>query len=102
MNNTEDKWPSVNLAYDFVKPSYDWLQNRLDAVNRRIEFLLTFSASITIAIPIFMKALFVDIHFDSFWFVFAIVIFIITAIVGIVGRIFGGLILVSPQKLYDK
>jgi hypothetical protein len=96
----EDKWPSVNLAYEFVKPSYDWLQNRLDAVNDRIEFLLTFSSSVTIAVPVFVKALFDDVHFGSFWFMAAIGIFVLIAIIGTLGRISSGLKLISPQKLY--
>ena len=98
----EDDWPSVQWAYEFVKPSYDWLQNRFDAVNRRIEFLLTFSSSITLATPVFIKALFTDVNFGSLWFKFAIGIFILTAAVGVWGRIYGGLKLVSLQKLYNE
>lgn len=102
VNNEESKYPSVDLAYEFVKPSYDWLQNRLDAVNGRIEFLLTFSSSITIAAPVFVKALFRDISFGSCWFVGAIVVFVLIALVGLMGRISSGLKLISPQKLYNK
>ena len=99
--SVENSWPSVGLAYDFVKPSYEWLQNRLDAVNSRIEFILTLSSSLTIAAPVFVKALFTDIYFGSCWFVAAIVVFIFTALIGLIGRTFSGLKLISPQKLYD-
>ncbi len=98
----ETQYPSMNLAYEFVKPSYDWLQNRLNAVNTRIEFLLTLSFSITVAIPIFMSALIDDIDFGAWWFVAIIVVFIIIALIGLVERMFGGIKLVSPQKLYDE
>lgn len=98
----ESQWPSVGLAYDFVKPSYDWLQNRLDAVNSRIEFLLTFASSITVAAPVFVKALFSDIGFESLWFYAAIVAFVFCAVVGIISRAHSDLKLVSPQKLWDK
>jgi len=98
----ENQWPSVGLAYDFVKPSYDWLQNRLDAVNTRIEFLLTFASSVTVAVPVFVKVLFSDIGFGSLWFIAAIVAFILCAIVGIMGRNYSDLMLISPQKLYEK
>jgi hypothetical protein len=98
----EDKWPSVHLAYEFVKPSYDWLQKRLDAVNARIEFLLTFSSSVTIAAPIFVKALYADVNFWSSWFIATLCIFVVIALVGLIGRMSGGLKLVSPQKLYDQ
>jgi hypothetical protein len=99
--SVEDSWPSVGLAYDFVKPSYEWLQNRLDAVNSRIEFLLTLSSSITVATPVFAKALLTDIYFGSCWFVAAIVVFVSIALIGLIGRMFSGLKLISPQKLYD-
>lgn len=102
VNDEESKYPSVSLAYEFVKPSYDWLQNRLDAVNGRIEFLLTFSSSITIATPVFVKALFRDISFGSCWFVSAIVVFGLITLVGFMGRTSSGLKLISPQKLYNK
>jgi hypothetical protein len=98
----EDKWPSVHWAYEFVKPSYEWLQNRFDAVNARVEFLLTFSSSITLAIPIVVKVLFPDVIFWSLWFMSAMGMFLLTALVGILGRICGGLKLVSPQKLYNE
>lgn len=102
VNKAEEKWPSVHLAYDFVKPSYDWLQNRLDAVNARIEFLLTLSFSITTVAPIFAKAVFSDIDFGAFWFVAAMAVFVLTAIIGLIGRIFSGFKVVSPKKLYGK
>lgn len=102
MVKVEQKWPSLDLAYSFVKSSYDSLQNRLDAVNARIEFLLTLSVSINIAIPIFMKALFDDIYFGSYWLVAVTVVFVFTVIIGLIGRMLSGMILVSPQKLYDQ
>jgi len=84
LEESEDKWPSVNLAYELVKSSYDRIQDSFDAVNNRIEFLLTFSSSVTLAAPIFVKALFNDIDFESSWFIAAIGIFVFTAIVGII------------------
>ena len=98
----ENQWPSVGLAYDFAKSSYDWVQNRFDAANGRIEFLLTFASTVTVAAPVFIKALYTDIGFGSSWFKAAIIVFVLSAIVGIAGRMYGGLKLVSPQTLYDK
>lgn len=98
----EDKFPSVNLAYEFVKPSYDWLQNRFDAVNSRIEFLLTFTSSITLATPIFVGTLFPTVDFVSLWFMLAMGVFILTSIAGIWGRMYGGMKLVNVKKLYDE
>ena len=43
----EATWPSVNLAYEFVKPSYDWAIHRLNAVDSRIQTFLAFSSTLT-------------------------------------------------------
>ncbi len=32
----EVRWPSVDLAYEFVKPSYELLMGRVDAANGRM------------------------------------------------------------------
>jgi hypothetical protein len=101
INEMEAQYPSVELAYGFVKPSYDWLQNRLDAVNSRIEFLLTFVASITVAAPVFVRAVFNDIHFGALFYA-AIGVFSLSAIIGIAGRMCSGLKLISPEKVYNK
>lgn len=98
----ENKWPSVEIAYEFVKPSYDWMQNRLDAVNTRIEFFLTLSSSVTVAAPIFAKALYTDIEFGAWSFKVAMAVFGLIIATGVWGRIYSGLKLVSPERLYDK
>jgi hypothetical protein len=100
-NEIEAQYPSVELAYGLVKASYDWLLNRLDAVNSRIEFLLTFVASITVAAPVFVKVVFNDITFGALFYA-AIGVFSFSAIVGIAGRMYSGLKLISPEKVYNK
>ena len=42
---------SLDLAYEFVRDSYDWMLRRMDAVERRIDSLLLFFATVTFAIP---------------------------------------------------
>jgi hypothetical protein len=99
---SEDKWPSVDLAYDIALLSYNWLQQRLDAVTKKTQFLLTTASSITLATPVFAKALLPDITFSSLWFETAICVFVLTIVVGLVGWMRGGLELLSPQKLYKE
>jgi hypothetical protein len=98
---SEDKWPSVDLAYDIALLSYDWLQQRLDAVTKKTQFLLTIASSITLATPVFAKALLPNISFSSLWFETAIGFFVLTVVVGLIGWMWGGLELISPQKLYE-
>ncbi|MDO8567691.1 MAG: hypothetical protein Q7R57_03135 [Dehalococcoidales bacterium] len=47
MENKSDtdtsKYPAVELAYEFVKPSYDVMVSRFEAANFRIQNLLTWA-----------------------------------------------------------
>lgn len=98
----ESKYPSVDLAYEFVKPSYDWMAPRLEAINSKIQGLLTFAATITVAIPIITKAIFNDIVFNSSWFYAAMVAFAVLVVTGIMGLRIGSIMMLSPKNLYNK
>jgi hypothetical protein len=95
------KYPSVDLAYDFVKPSYDWMVTRFEAINSKIQGLLTFSVTITAAIPVIVKSIFNSISFTP-WFVGALIAFIILVIIGIIGMRMGAIALLHPKTLYNK
>ena len=47
-----DEYPSLDLAYDYVRPSYDLLSRRLDAVENRGRAVLTFASTLTFAMPL--------------------------------------------------
>ena len=98
----ESQYPSVDLAYDFVKPSYDWMITRLEAINSKIQGLLMFSATITVAIPIIAKSTFDNISFSSIWFILAMAVFIYLVVIGILGMRMGSIVLPHPQIIYDK
>ena len=72
------KYPSVDLAYEFVKPSYDWMLNRFQAIDSKIQGLLTFATAITAAIPVFAKA--IHVNFSSAWFYAAIITYVLFAV----------------------
>lgn len=95
-------YPSVDLAYDFVKPSYDWMITRLETINGKIQELLTFSATITAALPVIVKATFSRLSFISPWFLGAIATFIILTVIGILRARMGSVSLPHPKALYDK
>jgi len=96
------EYPSTGLAYEFVKPSYDWMLNRFEAMNSKIQMLLTFATTVTVAVPIFAKAIFDGIDLNSGWFYGAIICYVLLAISGIIGMRLGKLSLVHPMKLYDE
>ena len=95
------RWPGVSLAYDFVLPSYQWAQDRLDAVDSRIQTLQAFAASITAAAPILAAAIVKNIEFDSVWFALALVAFGLTVVTGAIARAWGSVTIVSPKHLYN-
>ena len=98
----ESQYPSVDLAYEFTKPSYDWMITRFEAINSKIQGLLTFAATITVVIPIIAKAIFSDMNFSSPWFYLAMAAFVVLTITGIIGLRKGSISLLSPRILYDQ
>jgi len=98
----ESQYPSVDLAYEFVKPSYDWMLNRIEAMNSKIQGLLTLATAITAAMPILTKAMFDNVDFKSVWFLGAIAIYVLLTIIGIGGLRKGEVKLIHPKHLYDK
>ena len=96
----EDRWPSVNRAYDFVIPSYQLLATRFEAADTRLTALLTLSSTVTIAAPIFAKNVRPDIRFASIFFVIGMAVFLIGAFIGIFGRVTGSLALPDPMVMY--
>lgn len=98
----ESQYPSVDLAYEFVKPSYDWMVSRIETINNKIQGLSTFAVTITTALPIITKAIFNNIAFSSLWFYMAMVAFAFLVVTGIVGLRIGSIVLLNPKILYDK
>lgn len=98
----EAQYPAVGLAYEFVKPSYDWMLNRIEAMNSKIQGLLTLATAVTATMPILAKAMFDNLNFQSVWFLGAIATYLLLAIVGIYGLRKGEIKLIHPKVLYDK
>lgn len=46
------KYPSVELAYPFVKDSYDVLLKRIDALDGKIQTVISLALTVTLAIPV--------------------------------------------------
>ena len=99
--NLERKYPSVSLAYDLAIKSYDLAVSRADAMDSKIQSLVSLSCALTFAIPIVARSLKLDL--SSPWFVAIIATFVIGIVVSIAGRLCiyrGNLIVIDPDKLY--
>ena len=99
--NPRDQWPAVPLAYEFVRPSYDWAMNRINAVVGRIQTLLVFVASFTVAGPALIASLADDIGFTSGWFIAGLGVFLVNAVIGTLAKTWGGITLLSIERLHE-
>lgn len=99
--DNEKQWPGVHRAYDFVLPSYQLLTARFEAADNRIQSLLTFAASFTVAVPILAKAVNDRVSFRSLWFLGALAVFLLMVVLSIVGRVCGSLRLINPGIFED-
>jgi hypothetical protein len=92
------------LAYEFVRPTYEALLKRLETVEGRVRAILTFSATVSFAVPTFVAAtLGIGKHeFTSPWFFLAMVVFLATGVIGLTSALSGEIRLVDPAKLYDE
>ena len=101
----ESKYPSVDLAYEFVAPSYSWLLKRVGAAERRIETLLTLIAAVTLAIPMATMAMVESTNVSLFTWgvipgILALACVVVAVSIGLIGRQAGAVTLVDPGFLY--
>ena len=97
-------YPSIDLAYEIVLPSYDWAIRRLQVVEQRIEGLLRLTTTATIAIPVIAFATTKDVDptvYLNWQAVVASALFFLTTVLGLLARRFGGISVIDPKQLYD-
>jgi hypothetical protein len=98
IKDSEDKIKSVDLAYELALTSYDTAFKQLDNMDARIQTLMAFGTTVSLALPaIFMSK---GISFASGWFVAAVLTYILAIAVGIYARLTGDLTLPNPKILH--
>ena len=93
--------PGLDLAYDFVQPSYQWALARFEAGNTRLQTTLAVIVSASLAVPALAKALNDALSFTDKWFLFAGAVFLATVAVGVYGRHTGTVALADPGAVLD-
>ena len=99
------EFPSIEVIYEFVLPSYDWAVRRLDTIERRFDHLLTLTFTLTLAVPVVTIAIAGAesqpnlLHWQG---VVALVLFVATAMSGIVIRQHGELTFMNIDGMYDE
>lgn len=100
--DVSSEYPSVDLAYEFVKSSYDVMISRFESANARIQSLLTWAIGITAIIPLFNKVVGETDSLKSVWFALVLGAFVAVVIVGIIAQRMGGVALADPKMMYEK
>ena len=98
--NLEEEFPSVDLAYDLAIQSYDSIRQRWDSMNGFFHALLSVAITLTLAMPVLAKAL--SLSFEVYWTIAILVTFVFTVGICLKGRIVGTLLIINPEKLYEK
>src|SRR5271157_1631924 len=98
----ESQYPSIDLAYAFIQPSYDVMSTRFDSANARIQNILTWAIGISAAIPVFTQIMKSTIDIQSAWFFLAISAFVAIVVLGVIAQRMGGVKLTDPKALYDQ
>lgn len=60
-----ENYPGVSLAYEFVRPSYDWMTNRVTAAESRVLQFLGLSAVVTFGAPVLARAMLPELSLQS-------------------------------------
>lgn len=97
LKSDQTKFTGVELAYPIALATYETAQKRLDVIDTRIQTLLGIGVTISLPIPVLVRA-----GFQSKWFYAAVVCFVTALIVGSVARLRGHIMLPHPTELYDK
>lgn len=98
----EREYPSVDLAYPFAVETYQWAQKRKEAVDNRIQTLSAFAISLVLVVPPLIHSSAPATKFTSAWFILAMILFAIAAVLGTVARFKGELRLIDPRDLYNE
>ena len=102
-----DDYPSIRAAYDLVIPSYDWALRRLDSIDRRIDNLLRYVVTVTLAVPAGTVGIAgisgtpLDLSFnEALWLVIAS--FAITLLWGVFIRQIGGVQVIDLESIFNE
>lgn len=95
---TEHKGQSVDLAYEVAVASYDTALKQLDNMDARIQTLMAFGTTVSLALPaIFMSR---GVSFTSGWFIAAVITYILAIAAGVYARLTGEITLPNPKVLH--
>ena len=99
--NSSQQYPGTDLAYEIAVESYSRAERRWDAVHQRIDALLSFVTTVTVAAPVVAAALLESPDFKSPLLIAAGAVYLALVIGALSVRSMGSLRQLSPQLLYE-
>lgn len=95
----EQELLGLELAYPIAVASYESVVKRLDTIDGRIQTILAFVVSVTVAIPSIGGTR--GLHFSSYWFILAMLCTVTGLSLGIYARLKGDIQILNPTRLWD-
>lgn len=98
----EEQWRGVVPAYEWVRPSYELVERRSEAIANRLRAFLTVVVSLTFGAPVFAKAALESVDFRSPWFVLALIVGALAGVLCVGAQVWGKLIVLDLKGMYEK
>ena len=93
---------AVGLAYEIALSAYVSAREQWESVHRRLDTLLSFVTTVTIAAPVAAQAVLDDPDFGSPLTITAGALYVIVVLLALVARSFGAIRGISLQELSDE
>jgi hypothetical protein len=90
---------ALELAYPLAVESYKEAERRLDIAEKRLQDLTAFMVTVTLGVVAVMAG---KVNLRDWPFIVGFVCAAVGVGIGIVARLMGGLILISPRNIYEK
>ena len=96
----DNRHPSLELSHEFVLPSYNWMLNRLSAVEGRIHNLLALCITLTAFFPVVVLGLQGKSEYlNGSLSICAFFCFALVLAIGLVARAVGSVRLIDPSTM---
>lgn len=92
-------FPGVDLAYPIARESQELMIKRLDALDGRIQSVLSLAFTVTMAIPVIATGK--GLSFRSPLFLAGVAFFLVGVVIGFAARLYGQTRVVSPAGLFE-
>ena len=89
------------MAYDIALGSYVSVREQWESVHRRLDTLLSFVTTVTIAAPVAAQAVLDHAGFESPMVVSAGAVYVVIVLIALIARSFGAVQQISPRELHE-